>query len=198
MIKNIFMLMLVMLISFTSFAQYKKTKFNKIKIADFVQVSIPEGFTEMPPELYSRKYNAYRPPIAIYTSEDQNADFGVNESVNRSLKAFARSDWNAKDLEMIKGIYKASIAGMHSEVTFIQDKVESINGRNYAILEFVGAVKDEDKAITFNNKPVRQYSYLMYTVKEGRILIFNFNCPVQIQNQWQDIAKQIMSSVSIK
>ena len=198
MFRNILFLLAFFLISFSSQAQRQKSKFNKTKIADFIQVSIPEEFSVMSPELYSRKYGAYRPPIAIYSSVDNLVDFGINESINRSLKAFARADWNAQDMEMIKGIYKASIVSMHSDVKFLQDKVESINGRTFAVLEFVGAVKDEDKTITFNNKPVRQYSYLMYTVKDGRILIFNFNCPVQLQNQWQDTAKQIMQSISIK
>lgn len=179
-------------------AQTQKIKFVKIKVNDYIQISLPNEFKIMSNELYTRKYGAYRPPLAIYSSEDGNADFGINESVNQSLKAFTQAKWNDKDLEMIKGIYKASIAGMHSDVTFIQDKVESIHGRSFAVIEFVGIVRDEDKTITFNSAPIKQYSYLMYTVKDGKILIFNFTCPAQIQYKWQDVAKQIMQNLIVK
>ncbi|MDX2302638.1 MAG: hypothetical protein NW226_07545 [Microscillaceae bacterium] len=198
MLLRISILFWVVWISAGTQAQSPKNKLVKIKVNDFLQISLPEEFRVMDSQIYTRKYGAYRPPLAIYTSEDGNADFGVNESVNQSLKAFTQAKWNAQDLEIIKGIYKASIAAMHTEVSFIQDKVETIRGRSFAVLEFVGFVKDEDKTITFNNTPVKQYSYLMYTVHDGKILIFNFNCPAQIQNLWQETARQIMQNIILK
>lgn len=173
-------------------------KFNKVKINEAISVSLPESFEVMDEVMYSRKYGAYRPPIAIYTSNREEADFGINESVNRSLQAFASSDWKMEDMEMIKGVYKASIAGIHSEVAFIQDDIREINGRPFIVLELLGAVRDEDKAVSFNRSAKRQYYYIQYTVYNGKILIFNFNCPGALKQRWQNSAREIMDSIKIK
>jgi hypothetical protein len=180
-----------------SFLTAQTAKLVKTKINETLTVSIPADFTMMAENVYTKKYGAYRPPIAIYTSPNGYADFGINESINRSLKAFNKSDFKEEDLTMLKSMYKSSVMAMHSEVSFTQDKIETINGRKFLVLEFVGVVRDEDKAITIGNSEKKHYNYLMYSVEEGKVLIFNFNCPANMRSQWQATAKDIMQSIKI-
>ncbi len=195
---RIYLILCFCLLSFSLLAQYQDVKLVKTKVTESITASLPTDFALMSDEMYARKYGAYRPPIAIYTDPDANVDFGVNQMADRSLRAFASSNWSPEDMEMIKGIYKASIAGIHTEVDFVQDKIEEINGRSFIVLEFIGTVKDEEKTFALNNRPVKQYSYLMYTVQEGDILLFNFNCPALLQPRWQATANEIMHSIKIK
>ncbi|MEO1654150.1 MAG: hypothetical protein AAFU64_11425 [Bacteroidota bacterium] len=198
--KQLSVIILFLGLNFPLWAQFgmEADKLNKVKINEAISVSLPSSFEVMDEVLYSRKYGAYRPPIAIYTSNREEADFGINESVNRSLQAFASSDWKMEDMQMIKGVYKASIAGVHSEVDFIQDDIREINGRSYIVLELVGTVRDEDKAVSFNRSAKRQYYYMQYTVYNGKILIFNFNCPGALKQRWQATARQVMDSIKVK
>jgi hypothetical protein len=170
-------------------------KLIKTKVTENLTVSIPNDFAVMGDDVYARKYGAYRQPIVMYTSSNGLVDFGINENINRSLRAFNNSDWQEDDMNMLKSLYKGTIMAMHAEVTFVQDKLETINGRKYIVLEFVGTVKDEDKAVSFGSNTKKQYSYLQYTVEAGKIMIFNFNCPANVRNLWQDTAKQIMQSI---
>lgn len=178
-------------------SQYSSSKWEKLKIREDIKIKLPADFVPMPTDVYARKYGAYRPPIAIYSAPDGYTDFGINETINRSLKAFASAEFSAKDLEMLKGMYKGSIAAMHSEVKWLKDEVREINGCNFIVLEFVGVVRDEGNTLG-NGREKRQYSYLLYTVKEGSVLLFNFTSPARLQNQWQGIAEEIMENIKVE
>ncbi len=180
------------------FAQ-KAPKMVKTKVSDKIQTKLPDDFIVMPPEMYAKKYGAYRPPIAIYTNKvTQDADFGVNEAVNHSLLAYSSAEWQEKDMLMLKDIYKGSIKAMHDQVDFLQDKINIIQKRKFITLEFVATVKDEESKISMRTKEKKQYSYIQYTVEQGKILIFNFNCPANRRNLYQPIAQEIMQSIKIK
>lgn len=172
-------------------------KLSKTKVNDEITVEMPSDFEPMSENIYVRKYGAYREPIGIYTDPYNEVGFGINEVQNRSLKAFAQSEFSEKDLEMLKGMYKGSIAAMHTKVTFIQDKIVEINKRKYILFEFLSTVKDEDKVIG-RGGAVSQYNHILYTVKEGRLLVFNFNCDARFKRKWQATAKSIMGTIKIK
>ncbi|TAG94309.1 MAG: hypothetical protein EAZ20_00965 [Bacteroidetes bacterium] len=186
-------------IAHLSFAQ-KPTKFVKKKIADnTISVNIPDDFTVMGEDVYARKYGAYRQALAMFTSPNAKIDFGVNETVNRSLLAVSSAEFKEEDLKILKDIYKGSIKGMHAEVTFLQDEIVVIDNKKFIALQFVGTVKDdEEKTITMKSGVIKQYSCIYYTVLEGKILVFNFNCPDFFRRQYQPIAQQIMQSIKIK
>ncbi|GAB4411070.1 MAG: hypothetical protein OHK0053_37900 [Microscillaceae bacterium] len=191
---RIFLLSLMGLMPFVALAQ--SSKMVKTKVNDYISLLLPSDFSLMPAEEYARRFGAYRPPLAMYQNQDGNVHFGINQSQNRSLRAYAEADFKAEDLEMLKGMYKASIAALHTEVNFLQDKVINLNKRDYIVLEFVGLVKDEDNAFG-SGKVLRQYSYLMYTVENDQVLVFNFTCPQLIQQKWAPVAQQIMQSLKV-
>ncbi len=174
----------------------QNTKLVKTKITDKISVSIPDDFIAMPEDIYARKYGAYRPPLAMFTTPDGMVDFGINMNVNRSLRAYSQASFKAEDLEIIKSMYKASIAAMHTEVEFIQEKVETINKRDFIVIEFVGTVKDEDSKIR-SGTAMKQYSYLQYTIEDERVLVFNFTCPYRSKERWQATAQAIMQSAKV-
>ncbi len=189
------LLLLFSLLNCAAFAQ-EISRLVKVKVADKIMVSIPEDFMLMPEDAYARKYGAYRPALAMYTSPSGDADFGVNMTVNRSLQAYKGSGFKPEDLEMLKEMYKASIAAMHSDVSFIQDKVMNINKRDYIVIEFVGTVKDESSQLR-TSRELMQYSYLQYTIEDERVLIFNFTCPYRQKERWQKTAEAVMQSAKV-
>jgi hypothetical protein len=135
----------------------------------------------------------------MFTSPNGKIDFGINETVNRSLLAVSNSDFKEEDLKVLKDIYKGSIKGMHAEVTFLQDEIVTINGRQFIALQFVGVVRDdEDKVAKMKSGELKQYSCIYYTVKDGNILIFNFTCPDFFRKQYKSVAEQIMQTILIK
>jgi hypothetical protein len=192
--KNLFILTI-----FCSLAiAQKPSSLVKTKINDAITLKIPNNFTVMPENVYVRKYGAYRKPLAMFTSPNGKIDFGVNETINRSLRAYANADWQEQDMKILKDIFKGSIKGMHTDATFLQDELVTINGKKFIALQFIGTIKDsEEKAISMKSGEIRQYSCIYYTIKEGKILIFNFTCPDFFRNEYQTIAKEIMQSIKI-
>ncbi|TAE45745.1 MAG: hypothetical protein EAY69_09815 [Cytophagales bacterium] len=182
-----------------NFAQ-KPIKLVKKKIAEnTITVSIPDDFTVMGEDVYARKYGAYRQALAMFTSPNGKIDFGINETINRSLMAVAAADFKEEDLKILKDIYKGSIKGMHSEVTFLQDEIVTIDKKRMIALQFVGVVKDDEaKTITMKSGVLKQYSCIYYAVQEGKILIFNFTCPDFFRRQYQPVAQEVMQSIKIK
>jgi len=187
---------IVMLVSNTTIAQ--SLKLLKTKITDKLTVGVPEEFVVMPPNVYAKKYGAYRTPLAIYTSPDGKADFGINEMANRLATSVVKSDWKEEDLKILQSMYKSSIVSMHEKVEFLQDKVETINKKLFVVFEFIGTVRDEDAKGNRVGKELKQYSYIQYAVTGSQVTLFNFNCPNNQRSYYQQMAKNVMQSVKFK
>jgi hypothetical protein len=184
--------------SFILLGQSKPTKLIKTKIDDRITISLPEDLIPMSPQDYVRKYGAYRAPIAIYTDPSGKADLGINTMVNRSLRAKTKSDWTEEDLNVLKGMYKASIGAMHASVGFLQDKIEVINKRKYIVLEFIGTIRDlDDEGRPMGSQEIKRYSYIQYAVEDKQIFVFNFSCPNSMRSYWQNTTKEMMQSLKL-
>lgn len=164
------------------------TDYVKKEVAEGITLSLPKSFVPMPENLIDQKYLSARKPIAAYTSENQQVDLGINTSNAR---------WQADDLPMLQSFYRSSIMALYDEVNFLKEDIEKINGKDFAVFEFVSLVRPEENALTAQ-RPIRKYTYIQYTVHNGKTYIFNFNCPTEQQSQWQEAAKTIMQSVKIK
>ncbi|AMM50488.1 hypothetical protein TH61_03815 [Rufibacter sp. DG15C] len=162
-------------------------KLKKIAITKDVSLSIPETFAVMPDDGIAREYPAARKPLAVFTSPDGQIDISVNQRP---------STFPEGDVKMMQAFYKASIQRMFSEVKFIKEENQKINGRDFLVFEFVSTVKDERK--TQQLAPVRKYTIIQYTFLKDQMLIFSFNAPAQLQPQWQETAKAVMASAQVK
>jgi hypothetical protein len=176
----------------------QSTKLNKTKINDKITMGVPDDFVVMPQNAYQKKYGAYREPLAIYTSPDGKADLGVNQMANRLATAVAKADWKEEDLKILQGMYRASIKSLHTQVDFIQDKIELINKKNFIVFEFLGTVQDLDDDGKPTGRALKQYSYIQYGVQDNQVVIFNFNCPAALRSYHQETAKNIMHSIKLK
>lgn len=162
-------------------------KLKPVKITNNITTSLPTDFGIMPDELIASRYPAQRKPIGAYTGGNGQVDFMVTERPS----TFAKND-----LPLLQKFYKPTIVSMYSEVNFIREELKSINGRDFLIFEFVSSVKDEDRK---KNKlaPIRKYTIVQYTIEKDKLLIFTFNSPAALQQEWQATANKIMRSIKI-
>lgn len=160
----------------------------KTEIAKGITVNIPKSFTPMTESKLNEKYYSARKPLAAYISEDQRADLGVNTSNAR---------WQADDLPMLQNFYRASIMSLYDEVDFLNEEIENINGKDFAVFEFISVVREDENALTVK-RPIRKYIYIQYTVHKGKTFVFSFSAPAEQQSRWQEPARTIMESVKIK
>ncbi|MFC5269233.1 hypothetical protein [Adhaeribacter terreus] len=161
-------------------------KLKKVTIAKRVTVALPEDFTAMPDEGIAVKYPAARKPLGVYSSPNGQVDFSVSEKPTTFI---------ARDLPLVKDIYKASIMRTFSEVQFIRDEVKTIDKKQMIVFEFVSTLKDENP--NSNKAPVKKYTIIQYYIKAGKVMVFSFNAPAIWKDKWQKAANEVMNSIKV-
>ena len=170
-------------------------KMQTVKLVDGISVQLPKDFVIMSDDDIAVKYPSTKKPVALYTSLDRTADFGLNISKSR---------WSGVDIDLLHKIYKSTILESYDTVTFLKDTVEYIDGRPYAVFEFISTFDKTTKYQYF------QFTILAQTKVEAQtetgdllpgnanhIVIFNITAPSNEQKKWQPIAKASMASIHI-
>ena len=155
------------------------------KVADNIKLKLPKNFAPMSDEDKAQRYESSRLPLALFTSPDRVADFGVNR---------AYSVWRESDLEMLAEFYEASIMELYDKVEFVGKGIKEVNGKKFVFFEFTSVVYPENQ---FQGN-IAKYTYLMYALDQGTTYIFNFSSEKNAQNRWQPVARQVMASIRIK
>ncbi|MEP4533592.1 MAG: hypothetical protein ABJ004_10935 [Cyclobacteriaceae bacterium] len=161
---------------------------QRLKVTKDISMKVPVSFNPMSRSEMVNKYVAYRQPIAMFTSADRQIDLGINKN---------STQWTENDLTILKDFYKANIQNLFTEVKFIQEEVKTIGNREFVVFEFISKVTDEDKTFGGISSPVSKYTYIMYTLYQDSVLLFNFSCDTRWRPQWQAAAREIMESVRI-
>lgn len=177
----------ILVLSSSLFFPVQQSKFVKTKVIDGITLLLPGDFLPVSEEDLRRVYLSAKPPVAAYTDFSRSIDFGVN---------VAFSKWNEEDLEIMQNFYKSNIMGLYSEVRFINESIETINGKKFAVFEYDCAVYDEEES-NINRGTIRKYVRIQYTIVKGKTVLFNFSCPAIQKDKWIPIAKEILESVKI-
>lgn len=176
------------LIVFTFIALYVSgDKWVKKQITEDISLKIPESFYPMTPQDMRQRVLSYRKPLALFTDPSRRVELGVN---------FAFSKWRPSDLGLLKEFQKSSLLNIFTEVEFIQEDIQEINGIQYIVFEFISTSTVESDSR--NLKPIKKYTLLLFTLDKNRTILFNFTSPADEQLLWQDTAKKIMESIKIK
>lgn len=179
--KRIIYLLIILLVSDLAFGQ----KLVTTKVSDNIKVKVPKSFSPMTEEDKAQRYESSRMPIALFTSSDRIADFGVN-------RAF--SVWQESDLDMLQSFYEATILELYDKVEFFSKGIKEVNGHQFVYFEFTSVVYPENQF----QRNIAKYTYLMYGLNKGTTYIFNFTSEKNAQQQWQPVARQVMNSVKLK
>lgn len=164
------------------------TKLVKTKITDEIIVMLPKDFHPMDELDFSQRYPSVRKPIAAYTNEDRDVDFSVNISATQ---------WPDGDVEVAKDFFKSGVMNLFDGVEMIEEGIHELHGRKFIYFEFESRVKGDRTKMELRD-PVLNYTYIEYLVEPGRTLVFSFNCPRRMREDWQPTAQKIMKSVKMK
>ncbi len=166
-------------------AKKYKFDFKKTKLSEGVSAALPSDFRPMTEGEMKQKYPNFHKPVVMMTSADEVANFGYNISFNQ---------WG-RNLKLLKEFMKANNSYYFKDIQYLQDTISALDGRNFIVLEFVSFTQNKE---TDRELPsIRTYSYMMYTVEDNRILVFNYTCPAMYMDKWKQAAPKIMSSLQI-
>lgn len=159
------------------------SKYKTVNLASNVSLQMPEDFVSMSKEKRSEKFELSREPLGLFSDKTGRVDLSIT---------LTQSYWGGEaDMAMLKDFYRANIVSLYTKVDFIQDKLEKINKRQFAVFEFVSQLDEKGKA------SIRKYTYIQYGLVKRKIVVFSFNCAERDMSMHQASAKQIMKSAKI-
>ncbi len=180
--KPLFILVILALFSFSP------TKLVKTKVTDDITVSLPEDLKPMTPEDIVQRYPSVRAPLAAFTDFNRTLDFSVNISATR---------WPDADQEMAAKFFKSSFHSIFDRVDMINEGIYEVNNRKFIFFEFESRVNG-NRMKEGEQQPVFRYTYIQYLVEADRTLVFSFNCPKGLREDWQETVRAMMQTVKIK
>lgn len=178
----------ILLMVVVSLLASDKPKLSKIKVNQDLTVYIPKTWRAMDNLDFTQRYPSVRAPLAAYTSEDRMVDFSVNISATQ---------WPDADIEISQKFFKASVMNMFDRVEIIKEGIHEVNKKKFIFFEFKSRINGERRE-EGNREPILRYTYIQYLVESGRTLVFSFNCPQRMQEDWQETARTMMSKIKVK
>jgi hypothetical protein len=162
-------------------------KLGRVKVADGISILLPRDFRPMDELDFSQRYPSVRRPLAAYTDIQREVAFSLNISATQ---------WPDANAEMAQKFFKASIYNTFDRVTMISEGVHDAHGKKLIFFEFESRIKGNPRELG-EQEPVLSYSYLVYLVEADRTLVFSFNCPQRLRQEWSETAKKIMTSIKL-
>ena|SRR5688572_7115073 len=165
-----------------------KPKLVKIKVNNELTIAVPKEWIPMDEMDFTQRYPSVRAPLAAYTNEERTVDFSVNISATQ---------WPDADLELSQKFFKSSLYNMFDKVDLIAEGIHEVNKKKFIFFEFESRVNGNKKEVS-QKDAVLQYTYIQYLVEPSRTLVFSFNCPRRLREDWQDTAHEMMKRVTVK
>jgi hypothetical protein len=165
-----------------------KPKLVKTKVNDDLTVLIPKGWIPMDEMDFTQRYPSVRAPLAAYTNDERTIDFSVNISATQ---------WPDADLLMSQKFFKASLYNMFDKVEIIQEGIKEVHKKKFIFFEFESRING-NRQEEGTKEPILRYTYIQYLVEPSRTLVFSFNCPRRMKDDWQETAREMMNNVQAK
>ncbi len=143
-----------------------------------VEILVPKGFKDMPADMVSRKYPSANRPNVIFTDADGTVNVAFNHTANQATQA---------QIDAYKASIVTSTKRAYSSAKWRGDGVKVINGRKVGYCELITPAADQNV-----------YNLMFFTDLDGRLLMCTFNCVEKKLGEWQEPARQIMRSLTVK
>lgn len=168
---------LLLLLPFCSFAQ--TTLLKRTFVYDKVELLVPHDFLVMTQGLMDEKYpDRGQKPSAILTSADGDVNLVIS---------FTTQPIRPDQVTAYKDFQIAALKKSHPDATWIGDGVKTINGKDVGYYKLLSNATDQ-----------KIYNYYFFTILEGRVLLFSFNCTEALLPQWKDTAEEMVASLKVK
>lgn len=161
--------------SFTSFWLLP----NKIGHLSFlsgkVKILAPSDLKPMSDQMWSLKYQNRTRPVLVLSDEAGE----VNLIADMTRQPAAESQ-----LVSFKDFQIQQLKSKRTDLVLLSNGIKTINGKK------VGYIKFQTQAID-----QKIFNYYFFTLVDGKILLFTFNCIEKLQKQWESTADQILASL---
>ncbi len=160
-----------------SFGQIKLDKTISL-FNDKVEILSPKELSKMSDKMWTFKYHNLPRPELVLT--DENAE--INLLVDLTQQPAAESQIAAyKDFRI------SNLKKTRTDIKILGDGIKTVNGKKIGFIKFSSQASDQNI-----------FNFYFFTVINGKILLFNFNCIEKLQKTWEKTADEILNSLKIK
>lgn len=169
-------LITLLLLPVLGFSQTKLSKINLLN--DKVEILAPEGLSKMTDEIWKLKYGTTPRPILVLT--DENAEVNL-------LADMTQQPATENQLAAYKDFRIANLKKTRTDITILEDAVKTVNGKKVGVIKFSSQAVDQ-----------KIFNYYFFSIVDGKILLFTFNCAEKLKATWEKTADEILLSLKIK
>ena len=168
--------LILLLLPIFSFGQSKLDTVSILK--GKVKILAPKELSSMTDEMWTAKYQKRPRPILVLSDEDGEvnliADMTQQPATENQVASF--KDYQIQQLK-----------AKRPDLNLLSDGVKTVNGKKVGYFKFVTQAVDQ-----------KVFNYYFFTIVDGKILLFTFNCIEKLQKKWESTADNIVASLQIK
>jgi hypothetical protein len=142
-----------------------------------IQFLVPKDLSNMSKEMWNLKYHDTPRPALVLT--DENGEINLLVDITQQPAA-----------ENQMGDYKdfrvANLKKTRIDVKILGQGIKKVNGKAIGFIKFASQASDQNV-----------FNYYFFTVVNGKILLFTFNCIQKLQDTWEKVADDILNSIRL-
>jgi hypothetical protein len=194
-----------LLLSCFAMASFISVDFANTRISSHLTMDIDKRLNLVPSNAIDIKYTQQNAPIAVYETLDQEIQLSVRliqegtDTSKKPKRQFQNPEANKafeRDINLEKLFKKSNLMAQFDQITFLQDSLKTINGNQFIVYEYEAEINGVDS----QGKPLSSLTYAFYQVAyiKNKTYIFNFYCPLDQKEKWQESANKMMNSINIR
>lgn len=143
-----------------------------------VEIHVPKTLSIMSDEMWTLKYHTQTRPELVLTDENAEINFLVNTTQQPSTE---------NQLAAYKDFRIANLKKSRTDIIMLGDGLKIVNGKKLGFFKFLSQAIDQ-----------KVFNYYFFTIVNGKILFFTFNCIEKLQSTWEKTADDILNSLQVK
>jgi hypothetical protein len=170
------LLLLLLLIPVFGFSQ---PKLDTVSIlSGKVKILAPKELSPMSDDMWRAKYQNRPKPSMVLSDHNGEVNL-IADATKQPAKETQIAAFKDFQIEQLKQ--------NHPDLNLLSDGVKTINGKKVGYFKFVTQAVDQ-----------KIFNYYFFTILDGKILLFTFNCIETLQKKWEPTADNIVSSLWVK
>ena len=129
----------------------------------------------MTDQMWTLKYQQRTRPVLVLSDEDGEVNL---------IADITQQPASESQLASFKDFQIQQLKSKRPDLELLADGVKTINGKKVGYFKFVTQAIDQ-----------KVFNYYFFTLVNGKILLFTFNCIEKLQKKWESTADQIVASL---
>ena len=142
-----------------------------------VEFLVPKELVKMSDQMWTYKYHTQPRPELVLTDEYAEINLLVDLTPQPATE---------NQIASYKDFRISNLKNTRTDIKILGEGVKSVNGKNIGFIKFSSQASDQNI-----------YNFYFFTVVNGKILFFSFNCIEKLQKTWEKTADEMLNSLKI-